>query len=234
MSSSRNVHALESLIRRQGLGETLRRSEKPLHPPVSSGVARLDARLGGGLPRGSISEVTGRSSSGRTGLVLATLAVATQAGDIAAYVDATDCLDPVSAEEAGIDLERLLWIRCGEAGRPGRPRESGDAAWQAANLIAAAGSFGVVAVDLGGIPRRHMNSWQTRPWMRLKHVVRDTSTALIVIAERHLVGIGADTVLELRRERTEWGGLLGEICIGADIVRDRVRAADAGRGSRAA
>ena len=58
--------------------------------------------------------MTGRSSSGCTGLVLATLARATQAGEIAGHVDATACLGPSSTEEAGIALERLLRIHCGE------------------------------------------------------------------------------------------------------------------------
>ena len=234
MQLSQNVRALEDLIRQHGLGETLRSSDKLRHPPVPSGIEGLDTRLGGGLPRGSISEVTGQSSSGRTGLVLAALARATQAGDIAAYVDATDCLDPGSAEEAGVALERLLWVRCGEPGRASRRRGWGDEAWQAVNLVAAAGSFGIVALDLGGIPRRHMNRWRSRPWIRLKHAVKDTPTALIVLAEEHLAGIGADTVLELRRERTDWGRLLGEIGVGVDVIRDRVRAASGRREGRAA
>ena len=40
------------------------------------------------------------------------MAQATQAGEVAAYIDATDCLDPHSAEQAGIVHERLLWVRC--------------------------------------------------------------------------------------------------------------------------
>jgi hypothetical protein len=225
IASPKNVRALETLIREHGLGETLQRPEKLRYSPVPSGVEELDARLGGGLPRGSISEVTGRSSSGRTGLVLAALSRATQKGDIAAYVDATDCLDPSSAEEAGVALERLLWIRCGE---------QGDEAWQAANLVVAAGAFGVVAVDLGGLSQRQMGRWQRRPWMRLKHALESTSTALVVLAERHLAGSAADMVLELRRERTEWDGLLGRVGIRADVVRDKVRATDSKAEERAA
>ena len=227
MQSAKNVRALEALIRQHGFGETLQRSEKFRYPPVQSGIAGLDARLGGGLPRGAISEVTGRSSSGRTGLVLATLAWATQAGEIAAYVDATDCLDPGSAEEAGVVLERLLWVRCGEQRRT-------NEAWQATNLVATAGAFGVIAVDLGGLSQRRMGRWQGRPWIRLKRAVEGTSTALVVLAEKHVAGVAADMVVELRRERTEWDGLLGEIGICADVIRDRVRAAGGKEGRRAA
>lgn len=233
VASPKNIRALEALIRQHGFGETLQRSEKLRYPPVRSGIEGLDASLGGGLPRGAISEVTGPSSSGRTGLVLATLARATQAGEIAAYVDATDCLDPGSAEEAGVALERLLWIRCGEPGRANRRRGRGRKAWQAANLVVAAGAFGVVAVDLGGISQRRMGRWQGRPWIRLKRAVEGTSTALIVLAERHVAGVAADMVVELRREQTEWSGLLGEIGICADVIRDRVRTASGGGEGRA-
>ncbi len=227
ISPPKNLRALEALVREHGLGETLQRSEKFWYPPVQSGISALDAKLGGGLPRGSISEITGRSSSGRTGLILGALARATRGGEIAAYVDATDCLDPGSAEEVGVALERLLWIRCDEPGRAHRRNGHGrgDEAWQAANLVAAAGAFGVVAVDLGGISQRQMVWWQRRPWMRLKHALESTSTALVVLAERHLAGSAADMVLELYRERAEWDGLLGGIGIRADVVRDKVRAA---------
>ncbi len=177
-------------------------------------------------------------SSGRTGLVLAALARSTQANEIAAYVDATDCLDQLSAQQAGVVLERLLWVRCGEAGS-GRPRskERGlvqpDGAWRAANLIVSAGGFGVVAVDLGGLEKRELGKWQRRPWMRLKHALEGSSTALIVLAEKHLTGSAADMVLELCRERTEWDGLLGGIGIRAEVVKDRAHGAGVMTGGRA-
>src|SRR6202050_5504286 len=80
---------------------------------VSSGIRELDA-LTGGLPRGCLTEICGPASSGRTSLLVAALAAATQRGEFCAVVDASDALDPHSAEAAGIELERLLWVRCGE------------------------------------------------------------------------------------------------------------------------
>jgi len=80
---------------------------------VSSGVAAIDA-LTGGLPRGCLTEICGPASSGRTTLLLAALAAATRRGEFCAVVDASDALDPHSAAAAGVELERLLWVRCGE------------------------------------------------------------------------------------------------------------------------
>ncbi len=70
--------------------------------------------LTGGLPRGALSEITGPASSGRTGVMLAALAQATRRREVCALVDASDSFDPASAAAAGVDLERLLWVRCSE------------------------------------------------------------------------------------------------------------------------
>jgi recombination protein RecA len=82
---------------------------------VSCGIAEVDTVLGGGLPLGGISELTGAASSGRTMLALATLAGITVEGGSGAYVDVSDSFDPLSASALGVDLRRLLWVRAGEA-----------------------------------------------------------------------------------------------------------------------
>ena len=222
----KDIRALEALVRERGFGWTLPKQRKLRRFPVPSGIGWLDSRLGGGLPRGAISEVTGPCSSGRTGLLLTALARVTQAGGIAAYIDATDCLDPRSAGQAGVVLERLLWIRCGAGEKtrrdPGERRLSRmDEAWQTANLVVSAGGFGVVVIDLGGLSRRQLGGLQGRTWARLKRAVEDTPTALIVLAEKHVAGNVADVVLELHREQTEWDGLLGGIGIRVQVVRHR-------------
>ena len=86
---------------------------RPTPEMVSSGIPALDA-LTGGLPRGCLTEICGPASSGRTTLLLAALAAATRRGEFCAVVDASDALDPHSAAAAGVDLDRLLWVRCGE------------------------------------------------------------------------------------------------------------------------
>src|ERR1051325_7817220 len=89
------------------------RLEKPAVPTVPFGIAAVD-ELTGGLPRGCLTEICGPASSGRTTLLLSVLAIATDRQETCALVDASDCFDPLSAEHAGVDLERLLWVRCGE------------------------------------------------------------------------------------------------------------------------
>src|SRR5512132_3836033 len=63
---------------------------------LATEVTALDTCLRGGLPRGELSEIVGPSSSGRTTLVLQTIAAPTRRGEIAALVDTFDRLDVAS------------------------------------------------------------------------------------------------------------------------------------------
>ncbi len=97
---------------------------RPAPEMVSSGIPAIDA-LTGGLPRGCLTEICGPASSGRTTLLLAALAAATRRGEFCVVVDASDALDPRSAVAAGVELERLLWVRCGDDAPPKTsPRKS--------------------------------------------------------------------------------------------------------------
>jgi len=78
-----------------------------LHP---IGNVRLDGLLGGGLPLGSVCELTGPDSSGRSSLALSLLANASKEG-ACAYIDVSDTLSPQSAASAGIELANMLWVR---------------------------------------------------------------------------------------------------------------------------
>jgi len=86
---------------------------RPAPEMVSSGIPQLDS-LTGGFARGCLTEICGSSSSGRTSLLLCALARATQRGEVCALVDASDAFDPASAAAAGMEMSRLLWVRCGE------------------------------------------------------------------------------------------------------------------------
>src|SRR5438128_10317205 len=91
--------------------------ERPRTETVSSGIAPIDLLTGaGGLPRGALTEIFGPDSSGRTSLLLSLLAQMTAREEACALVDSTDAFDPLSAEAAGVDLRRLLWVRCARAG----------------------------------------------------------------------------------------------------------------------
>lgn len=92
-----------------------------VRPVAPTGVAAVDALLDGGLPVGAITEMAGPESSGRTSLTLSFLAGLTRQGSVCAWVDVCDGLDPESAAATGVDLARLLWVRCGVAAAKSRP-----------------------------------------------------------------------------------------------------------------
>ena len=110
------VAVLESALRARKLDRTLTTtlpswgwtdpaSLLPLDVPL------VDACLRGGLPRGQLSELSGSCSSGRMTLLLQLMSAATQRGEIVALIDTCDRLDVASAAAAGVDLDRLLWVR---------------------------------------------------------------------------------------------------------------------------
>ena len=79
---------------------------------VPTGIEALDALLHGGLPIGALAELVGPECSGRTTAALSFLSGITAEGNVCAWIDVSDVLDPESAAANGVDLQRLLWVRC--------------------------------------------------------------------------------------------------------------------------
>ncbi|MBK8395396.1 MAG: recombinase RecA [Leptospiraceae bacterium] len=78
-------------------------------PVISTGSLDLDIALGiGGLPVGRIVEIYGPESSGKTTLMLSTIAQAQKKGGIAAFIDAEHALDPSYAKKLGVNIDDLL------------------------------------------------------------------------------------------------------------------------------
>ena len=95
---------------------------RPAPEMASSGISALDL-LTGGFPRGCLTEICGPASSGRTTVLLAALAASTRRGEYCVLLDASDVLDPHSVAAAGVELDRLLWVRCNESS-PQRHRDT--------------------------------------------------------------------------------------------------------------
>jgi len=117
-STARRDHLLQATISNQkippsSITPASQLGIRPSPEMASIGIPDLDA-LTGGLPRGCLTEICGPASSGRTTVLLAALAAATRRGEYCALIDASDSLDPHSLAATGVDLDRLLWVRCGE------------------------------------------------------------------------------------------------------------------------
>ena len=89
--------------------------QRPIPERVLTGIASVDT-ITGGIPLGCLTEICGLASSGRTSVLLSLLGECIQRGALCALVDASDAFDPQSATNAGVDLRKLLWVRCKESG----------------------------------------------------------------------------------------------------------------------
>ncbi|AEU37469.1 P-loop NTPase family protein [Granulicella mallensis] len=84
-----------------------------LRPQANVGIASVDELLAGGLPLGAVTEMVGPECSGRTSFALSFVSRMTQTGKVCAWIDVSNSLHPESAAAVGMDLSRLLWVRCG-------------------------------------------------------------------------------------------------------------------------
>jgi hypothetical protein len=168
---------------------------RPAPQMVSSGVREIDA-LTGGLPRGCLTEVCGPASSGRTSVLLAALAAATQRQEVCALVDISDAFNPHSAAAAGVNFEKLLWVRCGmrlqQSGSPQRHRNTEkkekiekpvEQALRVTDLLLQSGGFGLVVIDLGDTPLKMARCIPLTSWFRFQRAVEHTPTVLFVISQ---------------------------------------------------
>jgi hypothetical protein len=193
---------------------------RPRPEMLASGVAELDA-ITGGIPCGCMTVLYGPASSGKTSALLAALAKNTQDDGTCVLIDASDSFDPKSAAAAGVNFNRLLWVRCGEKPKGssaiGRRRSainsfahdrepratSGerrtesqepragtspfetrlDQVLKTTDLILQSGGFGLVVLDLAGIPEKFVRRIPLASWFRFQRAVEHTKTALLVVSE---------------------------------------------------
>lgn len=205
-----SANAVDTLLR--DLGTALQRGSavEPARQRCATGLAPVDRLLGGGFPRGRLSEIAGPASCGRTSLALGLLAQTTYSGKLAALIDAEDAFDPTSAEDFGVQLDRVLWAR---------PRSAANALRCAECLLQTEG-FPLVLLDLTA-------STQTRghvPWIRLARLAASTRTALIVLSNERVTGSQAEVALAMQPVQARFRGtpsLLESLETSAVLVRHR-------------
>jgi hypothetical protein len=178
-------------------GDAFKLHEKTPADVISTGIPAVDD-LSGGLPRGAITEIFGPASSGRTSFMLSTLAYATNHEEVCAVIDTNGFFDPLSAANASVALEQLLWIRC---------NAKIEHAFKATDLLLQSGGFGLIFLDLGDVAgkeaRRIISSW----WYRFRRAVENTPTAFVVIAEESCVRSCASLALEMKKEEELWSAV---------------------------
>jgi len=184
-------------------GHELTRKDRRL----SSGLAPLDALIDGGIPRGRISEITGRAGSGKTSIAASFASFATHRGEVAAWLDASGSFDPESMAAAGVDLRRMLWasMKRGSARDLRSPQGLGvrSAIVKAAELVLEAGGFGLVVVDFGEAVR----SLTYASSLRIARAAERSGAAVIAIAPWRMCGTFAALSIAASRAETSFSRL---------------------------
>ena len=145
------------------------------------------------LRPGSIVEIVGGLSSGRTSLLTTCIRDLTRAGAVAALVDVDHTFDPASAERAGVDLRRLLWVRC-----EGRR----DAALSAVDALVRCPGFALVALDVGESPPR----LPMAAAFRLRLATRRAGVTLLLVGRWRMAGSAAALSVATSCEALAWTG----------------------------
>src|SRR5215469_55047 len=151
------------------------RHVRPEKPAIRTGIEGLDAEIGG-IPCGAITEIVSptRASSGKTSLQNRLLACATQSS-VGALIDAADSFDPQSAEAAGVNLKRLLWVRCSATGL-----KALEQAFKCADLLIQGSSgFRLILIDIDDIAERHVRKVPLTTWFLFRSVAERLETALV-------------------------------------------------------
>jgi len=147
--------------------------------------------------RGTLTEIVGRTGSGKRSLVLSLLAKLTTAGEICAVVDSCGGFDPCTAKLAGVELQNLLWVRCG-----------GDVekAFISADHLVQAKGFGAIWLDLTGLSERRLRMVPKTYWYRYRTRIKETPTLMFVTSKEPVTGSASQRAFEFSRERTVWSG----------------------------
>ena len=137
MSSAATVRAQVEAALAERIPGALTPVAKTIREVMATGVAAVDEVLEGGLPVGVVTEMVGAECSGRTALALSFVAGVTRAERVCAWVDVSDALSPESAAAAGVELGRMLWVRCGvaAAAQKGVGKARGLLSWRRSILL---------------------------------------------------------------------------------------------------
>jgi len=160
---------------------------------------------------------------GRTAILCFLLERATSGEELCALIDAGGCFDAGVAEEAGVNVSRLLWVRCGKSG--GKKRKTGppdraknlevrsaegrrmkplEQAFKAADILIQNGGLGLIVIDLGEIEERLVRKIPLTTWFRFARVIEKQPTALVVFATYPAAQSCATMTLHIRNSEFHW------------------------------
>src|SRR5712691_7498172 len=141
-----------------------------------TGLAFFDQPIGGGLPKGAITElISPRGSAGSASLIHAFIHGAYRDKYFVALIDGRDSFDPCAL--ANSILRQLLWVRCTKTLE----------AVKAADLLLRDGNFPLVIVDLILNSPEDLRKIPQTTWYRLQRLAESVPTACLVLTRYEMV-----------------------------------------------
>lgn len=228
MNSPSELRTHLETILEQRIPRALTPPLRALPEMIPTTIAAIDS-LTAGVPLGCLSEICGPASSGRTSILTALLAECMRRDEICALVDASDAFDPQSAAAAGVNLARLLWIRCGSPSQQKHVSTKKDKAdkrgfnslgvassdsskdysqieqaLKITDLLLQAGGFGLLVLDLADISIQAARRIPLTTWFRFRRAVENTSTAFVVVEQQPSAKSCASLVLDFAAQQAAW------------------------------
>jgi hypothetical protein len=200
MSSAALIRAQVEARLSDRVPAAFRQHTRPEVPVIRTGMSALDSQIGG-IPCGAITELVSpaRVSSGHTSLQTQLLASAAKER-FCALIDATDSFDPKSAQAAGMNLKRLLWIRCSNNGM-----KALEQAFRCADLLIQGSSgFGLILVDVSAIPERFVRKIPLTTWFRFSRVIERLETTLVFSTPCPVISTCSALSLSLSPANLQW------------------------------
>ena len=132
--------AIKQIEKKYGKGSVMKLGDRAAVSVdvIPTGSLTLDLALGiGGYPKGRIIEIYGPESSGKTTLTLHAIAECQKQGGRAAFIDAEHAIDPVYAQNLGVNIDELILSQ----------PDSGEQGLEIAETLVRSGAIDLVVVD---------------------------------------------------------------------------------------
>jgi hypothetical protein len=134
-----------------------------------TGVPALDDALGGGLWKGTLTEISSPAAApGCLTILNAVLSASALERRPIALIDGADGFDPQGVDSAV--LPHLLWVRCQSAGQ----------VFKAADLILRDGNLPIVLLDLRGSAGSELKKIPNTTWYRLQRIAGQSAVACLI------------------------------------------------------
>ena len=135
----------------------------------STGVPRLDDALGGGLRKGTLTEIgTPPDAAGCLTILNAVLCASALERRPIGLIDGGDGFDPQPMDSAV--LAHLLWVRCRNTAQ----------FFKAADLLLRDGNLPIVLMDLRGSGRAELKRIPNTTWYRLQRIAGQSAVACLI------------------------------------------------------